>query len=126
MFLSFLCDLGMILNASCIDNSSMLKSELKNIVITIVVITSITGLVFRNLAEFPSSCALRREMTHSAMTEEERQVLAITDTLVRISVGLEDPRDLIRDLEQALVHAVRAMTDNVIFAYIAVAYNSSF
>ena len=104
----------MILNASFTDNSSMLNSGSKNIAITIGFITSITVLVFRNLAEFPSSCTLRREMTHSAMTEEERQALAITDTLVRISVGLEDPRDLIRDLEQALVQAVRAMTDGVI------------
>jgi cystathionine beta-lyase/cystathionine gamma-synthase len=33
---------------------------------------------------------------------EERQVLGIDDGLVRLSVGLEDPADLIADLAQAL------------------------
>lgn len=41
-------------------------------------------------------------MTHAAYTSEERARLAITDGLVRLSVGLEDPADLLADLEQAL------------------------
>jgi O-succinylhomoserine sulfhydrylase len=35
---------------------------------------------------------------------EERARLGITDGTVRLSVGLEDPRDLIEDLAQALAH----------------------
>ena len=40
--------------------------------------------------------------THSKLTKEERLGTGITDGLIRISVGLEDQRDIISDLEQAL------------------------
>ncbi len=41
-------------------------------------------------------------MTHSDMTPDEKKHAGITDNLIRISVGLEDPDDLITDLERAL------------------------
>ncbi|MBN9287798.1 MAG: cystathionine gamma-synthase [Gammaproteobacteria bacterium 39-13] len=41
-------------------------------------------------------------MTHAAIPASHRQKIGIEDTLVRISVGIEDPQDLIEDLEQAL------------------------
>lgn len=41
-------------------------------------------------------------MTHSAYSPEERREHGIADSLVRISVGLEDASDLIADLDQAL------------------------
>ncbi|MBN1351487.1 PLP-dependent transferase [candidate division KSB1 bacterium] len=41
-------------------------------------------------------------MTHATVPKEVRQRVGITDGLVRISVGLEDADDLIRDLDQAL------------------------
>lgn len=40
-------------------------------------------------------------MTHSPYTEEERRAAGITDTLVRIAVGLEHVDDIIADLQQA-------------------------
>lgn len=40
--------------------------------------------------------------THHDLSAEDRRRRGITDTMVRLSVGLEDPRDLLRDLEQAL------------------------
>ncbi len=40
--------------------------------------------------------------THSSWTEEELAVAGVTEGLVRISVGIEDWRDLLRDFEQAL------------------------
>ncbi len=40
--------------------------------------------------------------THMAIAPEERARLGITEGLVRLSVGIEDKVDLIRDLEQAL------------------------
>jgi cystathionine beta-lyase/cystathionine gamma-synthase len=40
--------------------------------------------------------------THSGLTEEEYAISGITDGLVRISVGIEDWRDLLSDFEQAL------------------------
>lgn len=44
-------------------------------------------------------------MTHASVPEDQRKVLKITDSLIRLSVGLEDAEDLIADLKQAF-HAV--------------------
>jgi len=41
-------------------------------------------------------------MTHSSVAKEVREQIGISDTLIRISVGIEDVEDLINDLEQAL------------------------
>ena len=41
-------------------------------------------------------------MTHSPYTPEERAASDIAEGLVRLSVGLEDPKDIIADLKQAL------------------------
>src|SRR5437899_10867770 len=41
-------------------------------------------------------------MTHASVPEEQRQNLGITDSLVRLSVGVEDVRDLIDELKIAL------------------------
>lgn len=51
---------------------------------------------YESLAELPSI------MTHASVPDEQRQVLGITDNLIRLSVGLEDADDLIDDLRQAL------------------------
>ena len=40
--------------------------------------------------------------THSTVTPEARRAGGITDGLIRLSVGLEDPQDIIADLDQAL------------------------
>jgi cystathionine gamma-synthase len=41
-------------------------------------------------------------MTHASMTAEARLRAGISDGLIRLSVGIEDPADLIEDLQQAL------------------------
>jgi methionine-gamma-lyase len=41
-------------------------------------------------------------MTHLSVPPERKQALGITDNLVRISIGVEDPDDLIADFDQAL------------------------
>ena len=41
-------------------------------------------------------------MTHLSVPEERKRALGITDNLVRISIGVEDPDDLIADFDQAL------------------------
>jgi cystathionine beta-lyase/cystathionine gamma-synthase len=43
-------------------------------------------------------------ITHEHMTPEERAEAGIDDGLIRLSVGLEDPVDLISDLDQALAY----------------------
>ena len=40
--------------------------------------------------------------THHGLTPEERARRGISDSMLRLSIGLEDPADLIADLEQAL------------------------
>ncbi|MBZ0245410.1 MAG: PLP-dependent aspartate aminotransferase family protein [Cyclobacteriaceae bacterium] len=40
--------------------------------------------------------------SHSKLTAEERKAVGISDKLVRFSVGIEDPTDLINDIKQAL------------------------
>ncbi len=42
------------------------------------------------------------KMTHAAIPKEEREKSGIVDSLIRLSVGIEDVDDLIADLEQAL------------------------
>jgi cystathionine gamma-lyase len=41
-------------------------------------------------------------MTHASVPPEKRDVLGISDSLVRLSCGVEDADDLISDLAQAL------------------------
>lgn len=41
-------------------------------------------------------------MTHAALGEKGRKAIGITDGMVRISVGIEDVRDILEDLEQGL------------------------
>ncbi len=41
-------------------------------------------------------------MTHASVPAENRKALGISDSLIRISVGIEDVKDLIADLSQAL------------------------
>jgi len=41
-------------------------------------------------------------MTHASIPPEERKKIGLTDSLIRLSVGVEDVDDLIEDLDQAL------------------------
>ena len=47
------------------------------------------------------------KMSHAAMPEEERFMRGITNSLLRLSVGLENPEDLIQDFSQALSKAIK-------------------
>ena len=49
-----------------------------------------------------SICMHPPTITHEHMTPEERAAAGIDDGLIRLSVGLEDPQDIIADLDQAL------------------------
>jgi cystathionine gamma-lyase len=41
-------------------------------------------------------------MTHTQMSAKEREESGIPETLVRVSVGIEDPEDLVADFKRAL------------------------
>lgn len=49
-------------------------------------------------------------MTHASMDEQAKHCAGIVDGLIRLSVGLEDPDDLIADIGQALETAQRSPT----------------
>ena len=53
----------------------------------------------RSLMTHPSST------THSGVAEDKRREMGVTEGLLRLNVGLEDPQDLIEDLDQALTKA---------------------
>lgn len=44
-------------------------------------------------------------MTHAALPEELRERIGITEKLIRVSVGIEDKEDILKDIEQALLKA---------------------
>ena len=50
----------------------------------------------RSLAIHPAST------THSQLTEEQQRDAGLAPELIRLSIGIEDPLDIIEDLEQAL------------------------
>ncbi len=49
-----------------------------------------------SLAQHPAA------MTHSGVPKERRDLIGITDGTIRVSIGVEDPEDIIADLRQAL------------------------
>ena len=53
----------------------------------------------RSLVNHPAS------MTHSHLTADQRRAAGIAFTTIRLSAGLEDPSDLIADLDRALALA---------------------
>lgn len=69
----------------------------------------VDGLRYFSLAEslggVESLIAHPATMTHASMAAEARRTAGIADSLLRLSVGIEDSDDLIRDLDAALVRA---------------------
>lgn len=58
-----------------------------------------------NLGDAKSTITHPATTTHGRLSPEQRAAAGIGDGLVRIAVGLEDPLDLIEDLEQAMAQA---------------------
>ncbi len=55
-----------------------------------------------SLGGVESLCGHPSSMTHAAIPKEDREKIGLKDSLIRLSVGIEDIEDLIADLEQAL------------------------
>ena len=45
--------------------------------------------------------------THQQLTIEERASSGVTEDFIRLSVGIEDPDDIIADIDQALEKAIK-------------------
>jgi O-succinylhomoserine sulfhydrylase len=58
--------------------------------------------ISNNLGDAKSLITHPATTTHQSIGEEARTELGITDGILRLSVGLEDPQDLLEDVEKAL------------------------
>ncbi|WP_288955651.1 PLP-dependent aspartate aminotransferase family protein [uncultured Polaribacter sp.] len=58
-----------------------------------------------SLAGLESTTVSPTQTTHALLSEEERLERGIKDGLIRFSVGIEEPEDLISDIEQAIKKA---------------------
>ena len=69
-------------------------------------ITVVSNTHYFTLAEslggVESLCGHPASMTHAAIPKQEREKTGVVDSLIRLSVGVEDIEDLIADLKQAL------------------------
>ena len=84
-----------------------LKIDSKELATKIVTATKYFKLA-ESLGGVKSLCCLPSEMTHKSIPQEKRYAAGVTDSLIRISVGLEDADDLIADLKQAFAIAKKA------------------
>jgi cystathionine beta-lyase len=76
-----------------LENGDIAKEVLRNVRIPLMAV-SLGGV--ESILSYPTT------MSHSAMPEHERHGRGIVDGLVRLSVGLEDPRDLCDDIAGAI------------------------
>ncbi|UZR96231.1 cystathionine gamma-synthase [Chondrinema litorale] len=61
-----------------------------------------------SLGGVESLCGHPASMTHASIPPEERKKSGLSDSLIRLSVGIEDTEDLIADLKQAIESASKA------------------
>ena len=78
------------------------------------------GLQYFSLAEslggVESLIAHPATMTHASMAPEVRRNAGISESLLRVSVGIEDAADLCADLDAALARAASLMTQRKVRA----------
>lgn len=87
------------------DFGGMLSFELKGDLMPEAVRVMESFKVFslaESLGGVESLCTHPASMTHASIPKEERQRNGLKDTLIRLSVGIEDVDDLIQDLAQAI------------------------
>jgi cystathionine beta-lyase len=85
---------------------AVVSFELPNVEITHAFLRSVTlPLLAVSLGGVESILSYPATMSHASVPQKERLERGIKDTLVRLSVGLEDPQDLIDDFTHALAKA---------------------
>ena len=62
-----------------------------------------------SLAGVESTILLPCKTSHALLTPEQRATVGISDNLLRFSIGIEDAKDIIADVEQALKVSKRKM-----------------
>jgi cystathionine beta-lyase len=90
--------------------SGMLSFEIGNTEFAKIVGTSTKlFLLAESLGGVESLIGYPTLMSHGCMTEQERLDRGVKPNLLRLSVGIEDPQDLIEDLQQAFAKAKAAV-----------------
>jgi len=87
------------------DFGAMLSFDLKNDDLTTAKILMSATHVFalaESLGGVESLIGHPASMTHASIPKEDRLKVGLTDSLIRLSVGIEDVEDLIADLDNAL------------------------
>lgn len=80
--------------------SFTLKNDTEAAAIQFVTATKIFKLA-ESLGGIKSLLCHPANMTHKSIPTEKRRAAGVSDSLIRLSIGLEEPEDLIADLEQA-------------------------
>jgi cystathionine beta-lyase len=88
-----------------------LKIDDKQLATDIVSNTKLFKLA-ESLGGVKSLLCLPCEMTHKSIPAEKRYESGVTDSLIRLSVGIEDVQDLIADLQQAIELATKKHAAN--------------
>lgn len=91
---------GAIVTFYCVGGKAQSAAILENL--KVFALAESLGAV-ESLAESPSL------MTHASVPDEQRDMLGIDDTLIRLSVGIESCRDLVDDLDNALKAALKTL-----------------
>ena len=90
-------------NAQASGPGAVLSFELSSFELTKRLLEGVKLAAFAvSLGGVESILSYPAKMSHAAMPPAEREARGIKDTLVRLSVGLEDPQDLIADMERVL------------------------
>jgi cysteine-S-conjugate beta-lyase len=76
-----------------LENEALFKEFVANVKLPVFAV-SLGGV--ESILSYPT------KMSHAAMPADEREKRGITNTLLRLSVGLEDPNDIITDFSRAL------------------------
>jgi cysteine-S-conjugate beta-lyase len=84
--------------------SFTLKDDTEDAAIKFVTGTNLFKLA-ESLGGAKSLCCHPATMTHKSIPVEKRRSSGISDSLIRLSVGLEEAQDLVKDIQQALVYA---------------------
>ena len=74
-----------------LENTTKFLNKIKNVAVAV----SLGGV--ETIVSYPV------KMSHAAIPKEEREKLGVTDTLIRVSLGLEDIEDTIKSFEEALI-----------------------
>ena len=59
--------------------------------------------ISNNIGDSRSLCCHPASTTHYSVSAEQREIMGVEEGMLRINIGLEDPQDLIDDLDQALL-----------------------